>query len=108
MSIVDRSRIAGAVARYDFWMDFRGVTGRLLKELRTELRANLDRLLSDGDDVNRMMSIGLHPRISGNPGRSDGLARFIDYAQSRGDVWFARRLDIANTFIEQQPADRWI
>jgi peptidoglycan/xylan/chitin deacetylase (PgdA/CDA1 family) len=71
-------------------------------------KANLDRLRNDGDDVNRMMSIGLHSRISGNPGRADGLARFIEYAQSLGDVWFARRIDIANTFIEQQPADRWL
>lgn len=71
-------------------------------------KANLDRLRNDGDDVNRMMSIGLHPRITGNPGRADGLARFIDYAQSLGDVWFAQRIDIARTFIEQQPADRWL
>ncbi len=71
-------------------------------------KANLDRLRNDGDDVNRMMSIGLHPRISGNPGRSDGLARFIDYAQSLGDVWFARRIDVANTFIAQQPSDKWV
>ena len=71
-------------------------------------KANLDRLRNDGDDVNRMMSIGLHPRISGNPGRSDGLARFIDYAQSVGDVWFARRIDVANTFIAQQPSDKWV
>jgi peptidoglycan/xylan/chitin deacetylase (PgdA/CDA1 family) len=71
-------------------------------------KAHLDRLRNDGDEVNRMMSIGLHPRITGNPARSDGLARFIDYAQSRGDVWFARRIDIANTFIEQQPADKWV
>jgi peptidoglycan/xylan/chitin deacetylase (PgdA/CDA1 family) len=55
-----------------------------------------------------MMSIGLHPRITGNPGRADALARFIDYAQSLGDVWFARRIDIANTFIQQQPADNWL
>jgi len=71
-------------------------------------KANLDRLRDDGDDVNRMMSIGLHPRISGNPGRADGLARFVDYAQSLGDVWFARRIDIANTFIEQQPSEKWV
>ena len=71
-------------------------------------KAHLDRLRNDGDEVNRMMSIGLHPRITGNPARSDGLARFIDYAQSLGDVWFARRIDIANTFIEQQPADKWV
>ena len=71
-------------------------------------KAHLDRLRNDGDDVSRMMSIGLHPRITGNPARSDGLARFIDYAQSLGDVWFARRIEIANTFIEQQPSERWL
>ena len=51
-----------------------------------------------------MMSIGLHPRITGNPARSDALARFIDYAQSLGDVWFARRIDIAREFAGQHPA----
>jgi peptidoglycan/xylan/chitin deacetylase (PgdA/CDA1 family) len=71
-------------------------------------KAHLDRLRNDGDDVSRMMSIGLHPRVTGNPARSDGLARFIEYAQSLGDVWFARRIDIANTFIEQQPSDLWL
>jgi peptidoglycan/xylan/chitin deacetylase (PgdA/CDA1 family) len=71
-------------------------------------KAHLDRLRNDGDDVSRMMSVGLHPRITGNPARSDGLARFIDYAQSLGDVWIARRIDIANAFIAQQPSDRWL
>ena len=51
-----------------------------------------------------MMSIGLHPRVSGNPARSDGLARFIDYAQQLGDVAFMRRIDIAREFAEQYPA----
>ncbi|HVV58607.1 MAG TPA: polysaccharide deacetylase family protein [Gaiellaceae bacterium] len=71
-------------------------------------KACFDRLRHDGDDVSRMMSIGLHPRITGNPARSDGLARFIDYAQSTGDAWFAKRIDIARTFVEQQPAERWL
>jgi allantoinase len=71
-------------------------------------KAHLDRLRADGDDVPRMMSVGLHPRISGNPARSDALARFIAYGQSLGDVWFARRIDIATTFAEQQPADTWL
>jgi len=71
-------------------------------------KAHLDRLRNDGDDVSRMMSIGLHPRITGNPARSDALARFIDYAQSLGDVWFARRIDIARAFVEQEPAERWL
>jgi peptidoglycan/xylan/chitin deacetylase (PgdA/CDA1 family) len=71
-------------------------------------KAHLDRLRNDGDDVPRMMSVGLHSRIAGNPARSDALARFINYGQSLGDVWFARRIDIARTFIEQQPAEKWV
>jgi peptidoglycan/xylan/chitin deacetylase (PgdA/CDA1 family) len=67
-------------------------------------RATFDRLRADGDDVPRMMSIGLHPRFSGNPARADGLARFIAYAQSTGEAWFARRVDIARTFAEQHSA----
>ena len=51
-----------------------------------------------------MMSIGLHPRFSGQPSRADALARFIEYAQGLDGVWFARRLDIARTFAEQVPA----
>jgi peptidoglycan/xylan/chitin deacetylase (PgdA/CDA1 family) len=67
-------------------------------------KSTLDRLRHEGDGVSRMMSIGLHPRLTGHPGRADALARFIDYAQGTGDVWFARRADIAKTFAEQVPA----
>jgi peptidoglycan/xylan/chitin deacetylase (PgdA/CDA1 family) len=69
-------------------------------------KATLDRLRNDGDDLGRMMSIGLHPRVSGNPARADGLARFIDYAQQFADVAFLRRVDIARQFAEQYPATR--
>ncbi len=64
----------------------------------------LDRLRNDGDDAGRMMSVGIHPRISGNPARSDGLARFIEYAQSFDDVAIMRRIDIAQEFARQYPA----
>jgi peptidoglycan/xylan/chitin deacetylase (PgdA/CDA1 family) len=67
-------------------------------------KASLDRLRADGDDLGRMMSIGLHPRVTGNPARSDGLARFIEYAQQFSDVAFMRRIDIARDFAEQYPA----
>jgi peptidoglycan/xylan/chitin deacetylase (PgdA/CDA1 family) len=67
-------------------------------------KATLDRLRADGDDLGRMMSIGTHPRVSGNPARSDALARFIDYAQQFGDVAFMRRIDIAREFAGQHPA----
>jgi peptidoglycan/xylan/chitin deacetylase (PgdA/CDA1 family) len=66
-------------------------------------KATVDRLRNDGDDVGRMMSIGLHSRISGNPARADALARFIEYAQGFDDVTFMRRVDIATTFAEQVP-----
>lgn len=71
-------------------------------------KAHLDRLRHDGDDVSRMMSVGLHARISGNPARADAVARFIDYAQSLDDVWIARRIEIAETFVEQQPSANWL
>jgi peptidoglycan/xylan/chitin deacetylase (PgdA/CDA1 family) len=67
-------------------------------------KMTLDRLRADGDDLGRMMSVGIHPRITGNPARSDGLARFIDYAQGFPDVAFLRRIDIAQQFAEQYPA----
>jgi peptidoglycan/xylan/chitin deacetylase (PgdA/CDA1 family) len=66
-------------------------------------KACLDRLRNDGDDLGRMMSVGLHPRITGNPARSDALARFIDYAKGFSDVAFMRRIDIARSFADQVP-----
>lgn len=43
----------------------------------------------------KMMSIGLHPRLVGQAGRTAALREFLDYALNKGGVWFARRLDIA-------------
>ncbi|HUY71866.1 MAG TPA: hypothetical protein VMV08_06455 [Gaiellaceae bacterium] len=59
-------------------------------------------------DIGLTALFGLHPRITGNPERSDALARFIEYGQSLGDVWFARRSDIPNRFVEQEPAEKWL
>jgi hypothetical protein len=42
-----------------------------------------------------MMSIGLHPRWTGQAARTSGLREFLRHAQARGGVWFARRADIA-------------
>jgi putative urate catabolism protein len=43
----------------------------------------------------KMMSVGLHCRLAGRPGRAAALARFLDYAQSKPRVWTCRRVDIA-------------
>lgn len=50
----------------------------------------------------KMMSIGLHPRWAGQAARTSGLREFIEYALDQGDVWFARRIDIARWWLEHQ------
>ena len=56
-----------------------------------------------------MMSIGLHPRITGNPARADALARFIDYAQSGSATCGSRAASTSRrTFVEQQPSEQWL
>lgn len=52
----------------------------------------------------KMMSIGLHCRLAGRPGRLAALKRFIKYAWSHDKVWFARRIDIADHWRKHHPA----
>lgn len=61
----------------------------------TYLRDTFDRLYAEGDMSPKMMSIGLHCRLVGRPGRAAGLARFLDYVQRHVNVWCCRRIDIA-------------
>ncbi len=51
----------------------------------------------------RMMSVGLHCRLAGRPGRAAALARFLDYVAGFDDVWVARRIDIARHWNEVHP-----
>ncbi|MEO5326027.1 allantoinase PuuE [Mesorhizobium sp. CC13] len=51
----------------------------------------------------RMMSIGLHCRLVGRPGRAEALRRFIEYVQGHDKVWIARRADIARHWRENHP-----
>lgn len=67
------------------------------------LRDAFDVLYREGEETPRMMSIGLHCRIVGRPGRMASLERFIDHAQSHSDVWFCRRIDIARHWREHHP-----
>lgn len=63
-----------------------------------------DRLYAEGADRPVMMSLGLHLRIIGRPGRIGALEKFIAYVQSQPDVWCASRLDIARAFAAAVPA----
>jgi allantoinase len=51
-----------------------------------------------------MLSIGLHCRLVGRPGRLAGLARFLDHVASHDKIWVARRIDIARHWQEHHPA----
>lgn len=59
------------------------------------LRDTFDMLYEEGAETAKMMSVGLHCRLVGRPGRAAALARFLDYVQQRDRVWVCRRLDIA-------------
>jgi peptidoglycan/xylan/chitin deacetylase (PgdA/CDA1 family) len=59
------------------------------------LRDEFDQLYEEGAHRRRMMVASLHDRISGHAGRVRALDRFLTYAKSKGDVWFARKDEIA-------------
>ena len=65
------------------------------------LKDTFDVLYGEGS---RMMSIGLHCRLAGRPGRLAALRRFVDYVQSQDKVWLARRVDIAEHWLKTHPA----
>ena len=67
------------------------------------LKDAFDVLYAEGEEAPKMMSVGLHCRIAGRPGRIAGLERFIRYAQGHQDVWFARRVEIARHWRETHP-----
>ena len=50
-----------------------------------------------------MMSIGMHCRLLGRPGRLRALQRFLDHVQQHDRVWVARRIDIARHWLKHQP-----
>ncbi|MEM7773023.1 MAG: allantoinase PuuE [Cyanobacteria bacterium P01_A01_bin.37] len=60
------------------------------------LRDAFDVLYAEGVEAPKMMSIGLHCRLVGRPGRAAALARFLDYVQDHSHVWLCRRVDIAH------------
>jgi putative urate catabolism protein len=64
------------------------------------LRDTFDVLYAEGDTRPRMMSIGLHCRLAGRPGRTAALIRFLDHVAQHDRVWFARRIDIATHWRE--------
>ena len=69
------------------------------------LKDSFDFLYEEGATQPKMLSIGLHCRLVGRPGRAMALARFLDYIQSKEQVWVTRRIDIANHWKENFPVE---
>jgi putative urate catabolism protein len=67
------------------------------------LKDSFDVLHEEGG---RMMSVGLHCRLAGRPGRAAAVARFLDYVAEHDDAWVATRLDIANHWRKHYPSKR--
>jgi len=67
------------------------------------LKDSFDVLYEEGADSPKMMSIGLHCRLIGRPGRIAALQRFVEYIQSKEKVWITTRADIAKHWREHHP-----
>ena len=67
------------------------------------LKDSFDVLYAEGAATPRMMSVGLHCRLVGRPGRIAALERFLDYASGHDGVWFCRRIDIARHWRQRHP-----
>jgi chitin deacetylase len=67
------------------------------------LKDSFDVLYAEDAAAPKMMSIGLHCRLAGRPGRAAALARFLDYARDHDKVWVATRLAIARHWIKTHP-----
>ena len=66
----------------------------------TYLKDSFDALYEEGKTNPKMMSVGLHCRLIGKPGRIQSLKKFLDYITKHEDVWICKRIDIAKHWIK--------
>ena len=67
------------------------------------LKDAFDMLHKEGKTAPKMMTVGIHMRIAGHPGRAAGLERFLEYVAGFDDIWVCRRVDIAKHWIAEHP-----
>jgi allantoinase len=73
------------------------------EQFYTYLKDSFDVLYEEGETAPKMMSIGMHCRLLGRPGRFKALQRFLDYVQGHESVWICRRQDIAMHWLKVHP-----
>ena len=66
----------------------------------TYLKDSFDALYEEGKTNPKMMSVGLHCRLIGRPGRIQSLKKFLEYVLKHDDVWLCKRIDIAKHWIK--------
>ncbi|MGK9174644.1 allantoinase PuuE [Yokenella regensburgei] len=73
------------------------------EQFYTYLKDSFDVLYEEGETAPKMMSVGMHCRLLGRPGRFRALQRFLDYVQGHKGVWICRRQDIAEHWMKVHP-----
>jgi peptidoglycan/xylan/chitin deacetylase (PgdA/CDA1 family) len=68
------------------------------------LKDSFDALYAEGEEAPKMMSIGMHCRLLGRPGRIAALQRFLDHIARHDRVWVCRRIDIARHWKAAHPS----
>ena len=68
------------------------------------LKDTFDVLYAEGERAPKMMSVGLHCRLVGRPGRMAALNRFVEHVERHEQVWLARRNDIARHWHQHHPS----
>ena len=66
----------------------------------TYLKDSFDALYNEGKTFPKMMSVGLHCRLIGRPGRIQSLRKFLDYVSKYEDIWICKRVDIAEHWVK--------
>ena len=74
------------------------------EQFYTYLKDSFDALYEEGKTNPKMMSVGLHCRLIGRPGRIQSLKKFLDYVLKFNDVWICKRIDIAKHWIKNYPS----
>jgi allantoinase len=69
------------------------------------LKAAFDHMYREGALAPKMMSVGLHCRLTGRPAQVEALSRFLDYVTAQKDVWVCRREEIARHWMKHFPAN---
>ena len=72
----------------------------------TYLRDSFDVLYAEGEETPKMMSVGMHCRLLGRPGRIKALQQFLDHVEKHDHVWVCKRVDIARHWKQEHPCNQ--